>query len=152
MKRTRRGAATQSRKANQRGSALIEFALVAVQLCLVLFSLIEFSRMVLVSTTVAHAARTGVRYAIVHGGNRTGTGVDGPSGPSGYTEITSNVTKYASTGLLDTSRLTITVTYPDGNNDTGSRVSVTVVYPYDPFVVLPLHFNLGSTTQGIICY
>ncbi|HUQ92732.1 MAG TPA: TadE/TadG family type IV pilus assembly protein [Bryobacteraceae bacterium] len=140
------------RKAARRGSTLIEFALVAVQLCLVLFSIIEFSRMVLVSTTVAHAARTAVRYAIVHGGTRTGSGVDGPSGPDGYTEISSNAKAYARSGLLDTGRMTVTVNYPDGNNDVGSRVSVTVVYPYDPFVVLPLRFNLGSTTQGVICF
>jgi hypothetical protein len=27
-----------------------------------------------------------------------------------------------------------------------------VSYPYDPFVVLPLHVTLSSTTQGIITF
>lgn len=136
----------------QRGSSIVEFSLVIVQLCLVLFAIFEISRMVLVSTTVAHSARTAVRYAIVHGASRTGTGVDGPSGPGNTAEITANIVKYAKTGLLNTSRLSTTVAYPDGNNIPGSRVVVTVVYPYDPFTFLPLRFNLGSTTEGIICF
>ncbi|MEP6961517.1 MAG: TadE/TadG family type IV pilus assembly protein [Acidobacteriota bacterium] len=140
------------RRKSQRGSSLIEFSLVGVQLFLVLFAIIEFGRVVLVSTTIAHAARTAVRYAIVHGGTRTGSGVDGPSGPGSTTQIVANLNKYAKTGLLDTSRLTTTITYPDGNNSPGSRVMVTVVYPYDPFTLLPFHMRLGSTTEGVICF
>ena len=142
-----------TRRSNrQRGSALVEFSLVGVQLFLVLFAIIELGRMVLVSSTMAHAARTAVRYAIVHGGTRTGTGVDGPSGPGSTVQIVANINRYASTGLINTSRLNTTVSYPDGNNAPGSRVIVSIVYPYDPFSVLPLHVNLGSTTEGIICF
>ncbi len=143
---------TLTRSSAERGSSLVEFSLVIVQLCLVLFAIFEIARMVLVSTTVAHSARTAVRYAIVHGGTRTGSGVDGPSGPGNTAQVTSNIVKYAKTGLLNTTRLNTTVTYPDGNNTPGSRVVVTVIYPYDPFTFLPLRFNLGSTTEGIICY
>ncbi len=117
---------------------------------MVMFAVVEFGRMVLVSTTVANAARTGIRYAIVHGGTRTGTGADGPSGPGSVAEIQTNVRRYAGVGLLDTSRLVMDITYPDGNNNPGSRVQVTVRYPYNPFTVLPLRVNLGSTTQGVI--
>jgi len=141
-----------ARQARRRGSAIIEFSIVAVQLFLVLFAVLEFGRMVLVSTTVANSARAGARYAIVHGGTRTGTGVDGPSGPGSTAQISSNVTTYAGAGLLDTSRLTITIAYPDGNNQPGSRVTVSVVYPYDPFTALPLRVNLGTTTQGVISF
>jgi Flp pilus assembly protein TadG len=142
-----------SRRARfERGQSLVEFSLVAVQLCVVLFAIVEFGRMVLVATTVAHAARTGVRYAIVHGATRTGTGVDGPSGPGSTAEIEANVRRYAGTGLMITSRLVLTISYPDGNNNPGSRVRVRVVYPYDPFTLLPLNFNLGTTTEGVICF
>ena len=79
------------RKRLERGAGLIEFALVALQLMLVLLSLLEFGRMVLVSTSVANAARTGVRYAIVHGATRTGTGVDGPSSSGSTTNVEDNV-------------------------------------------------------------
>ncbi len=142
-----------SKAGSQRGSTLVEFALVAVQLCLVLFAVFEFGRMVLVTTTVANAARAAVRYAIVHGATRTGTGVDGPSSPADTSQISAHVITYASMGLVDTTRLNITITYPDATtNNPGSRVVVKVVYPYDPFTVLPLHVNLGTTAEGIIAF
>ncbi|HYV61739.1 MAG TPA: TadE/TadG family type IV pilus assembly protein, partial [Bryobacteraceae bacterium] len=60
----------------------MEFAVVAFLSLILLLSIVEISRMTLVYTTVANAARAGARYAIVHGGTRTGSGVDGPSGPA----------------------------------------------------------------------
>ena len=69
-----------NRHSRQRGSTIVEFALVVFLLLLLTFAGIEFDRMVLVYTTVAHATRTGVRYAIVHGSDRTGIG-DPASGP-----------------------------------------------------------------------
>lgn len=143
-----------------RGSALVEFAFVAFQLLLLIFAALEFCRMVLVYTNVANAARVAARYAITHGSKRTGSGVDGPSGPGNVTNICNVVTDYAKSGLLDTSKLPcaaspgtgIYVTYPNGTSDPGNPVTVTVVYPYDPFTVLPLGVRLGSTTQGVITF
>jgi hypothetical protein len=110
---------------------------------------------VLVYTTVANAARAAARYAIVHGGERTGSGIDGPSSSSSYSQIQTVAKNYASAGLLDTSRLTVTVTYPDTTNTAGSRVNVTVSYPYDPLVVYfnsMLSTTVGSTSQGVIAF
>jgi hypothetical protein len=56
---------------------------------------------------------------------------------------------------MDTNNLAITVEYPAGGasaNAPGSRVRVQVVYPYDPFFVLPLNVPLASRTEGIIVY
>jgi len=138
---------------SRRGSALVEFALVSFQLLLVIFAAFEFGRMILVYTTVANAARVGVRYAIVHGNTSTTTGVDGPSGPgSNPTNVLNVVNDYAGVGLLDLSKLTVTVSYPDASNAPGSRVTVTTAYAYDPWVILPLHVPLGTTTQGVITF
>ncbi|SRR5260221_164132 len=130
-------------------------SLCAFVLMIMAFATIEFGRMALVYTTVANSARAGARYAIVHGGKRTGTGVSGPSGTGNTTQVVNGVKNFASAGLLDITRLTVTVTYPDifPQNDPGKRVNVTAVYPYDPFTTfLPLRFNLGTTTQGIIVF
>jgi Flp pilus assembly protein TadG len=125
---------------------------------IVLLSVVEMGRLMLVYTTVANAARAGARYAIVHGGERTGTGADGPSGPGSpctCTEVQTLVKNFASAGLLDTTRLTVTVNYPTGRNTAGSAVSVTTSYTYDPLIP---YFNailaptVGSTSQGIITY
>ena len=140
-------------RAGRRGTAPIEFAIIAVLLFLVIFSVIEFCRMLLVYTAVANAASAGARYAIVHGGNRTGTGTNGPSGPTANpSEVLTVVRNYAGASLLDPARLSITVTYPDSDNSSGSRVRVIVSYPYDPFTwtALPLSVNLSSQSQGII--
>lgn len=141
-----------SNRSRRRGSSIVEFSLVAVEMMIVLLALIEFGRMVLVSTSVANSARAGIRYAIVHGATRTGSGVDGPSGPGAITNITANIKNYASAGLLSTSRLDININYLDGNNVPGSRIQVTVRYPYDPLTLLPLGVNLGSTATGVIAF
>ena len=140
-----------------RGGSLIEFALISFMFVILLAGVVEMGRMVLVYTTIANAARAGARYAIVHGKDRSGpgaTGVNGPSGPGTTTQVETVVKNFASAGLLNTSALTITVSYPNGNT-AGSPVSVTVAYTYDPFVNYfgtLLNRSLGSTSQGIITY
>src|SRR2546427_9884053 len=95
--------------ASRRGSSLVEFALVSFQLLLVIFAAFEFGRMIVVYTTVANAARIGVRYAIVHGSTSTATGVNGPSGPAANPQNVVNiVNSYAGVGLLDLSKFTVT--------------------------------------------
>jgi Flp pilus assembly protein TadG len=144
-----------------RGSAMVEFTLIGFMFIIVLLGVVEMGRMVLVYTTIANAARAGARYAIVHGGDRTGpgaTGVDaasGPGSPCTCSQIQTVVQNFASAGLVNTSLLTITVSYPDTTNIAGSRVSVTVSYPYDPLVK---YFNsllgdtLSSTSEGVITF
>ena len=55
----------------RRGSELVEFALVSFLLFSVIFAVFEFGRMVLVYNSIANAARVGVRFAEVHGSQRT---------------------------------------------------------------------------------
>jgi len=138
------------RKSAQRGAALIEFALVAFMLMMAIFAGFEFDRMVLVYTTLGNASRAGVRYAIVHGSDRTGTG-DPASGPGNTTNVVAKVKQFASMGTLNTNNLTVTVGYPV-NNKPGSLVTVSLSYPYNPFVVLPLNITITSSTQGIIVF
>lgn len=136
------------------GQSTVEFSIVAFLLCMLLFSVLDMGRMVLVYTTVANAARAGARYAIVHGGSRSGAGVDGPSGPaSNPAQVVTVVQNFASSGPLTGSLLTITIAYPNGSNAPGQPVNVTAVYPYDPLTTwLPFRVRLGSTTQGVIAF
>lgn len=136
------------------GQTLVEFSLVAFLCMILLLSIVEISRMALVYTTIANAARAGVRYSIVHGGMRTGSGVDGPSGPAqNPSQVLTVIKNFASAGLLTTSNLIITVDYPDASNAPGQRVSVTVIYPYDPLTTyFPLRVRLGSVSQGVITF
>lgn len=136
----------------QSGATLVEFALVCVQLVVVLLAMFEFGRMILVYTTVANAARIGARYAIVHGSKNTGTGTAGPSGYGNETEVINAVKTYTTGFALDPSKLTVTVTYQGNLNTPGSRVNVRVVYGYDPWTILPIGLNLGTTSEGVITF
>ena len=133
----------------------MRFSIVCFMLCILTLAVCEMGRMVMVYATVANAARVGARYAVVHGSSRSaGSGASNASGPSNNpAQVLSVVTNFASAGILTTSRLVITVTYPGSSNAPGQLVDVTVSYPYDPLTTfLPLRVNLGSTTQGVIAF
>jgi Flp pilus assembly protein TadG len=141
----------------EQGDAMVEFSIVAVLFMILLLSVVEMSRMVLVYTTMANAARAGARYAIVHGGDRTGTvgTYYGPSTPGNTTEVQTVAKNFASAGLVKVSNLTVNVTYPDGNNAAGSRVDVSVSYVYDPllgYFSSILNKTLSSTSEGVITF
>ena len=149
------GAAGADISARRRGQGLFEFAVIAVLTVITLLFIVEVGRIVLVSTTVANAARAGVRYAIVHGSSRAlGSTVNSASGPaSNPAQVVTVVTNFASAGPLTTSLLVINVTYPGASNAPGQSVNITVVYPYDPLTnYFSKTLRLGSAAQGIIVY
>jgi Flp pilus assembly protein TadG len=145
---------SRSKHIHDRGQTLLEFSIVALLSVILLLSIVEISRMALVYTTIANAARAGARYSIVHGGTRTGSGVDGPSGPApNPTQVVTVIRNFASAGLLTTANLIVTVNYPGASNAPGQLVSVTVIYPYDPLTTyFPLRVRLGSMSQGVIAF
>lgn len=146
-----------SRKAARRGGAVVEFAIVLMLLLTIILAGIEFDRLVLAYTTVANAARVGARYAIVHGGSRTGVG-DPASGATDASKVIEVVKTFASAGTLDPEKVDVDVSYPastsvaDPGNQPGKAVVVTVTYPYDPLTFLPFSLDLTSTTRGVIVF
>src|SRR5579871_2391399 len=136
-------AAFRTHHRRRKGTALVEFALVGFLLVLVLLASIEFSRMLLVYTAVANAARAGCRYAITHGTDN----------PTTVTAIQTVVSNFAGTAPINATKLTTTVSpnpYSGAGTAPGSTVYVQVVYAYDPFTILPLHVNLGSISYGVV--
>jgi Flp pilus assembly protein TadG len=139
----------------EEGSSLVEFSLVSFLFVMLLLSVVEMGRMVLVYNTMANCSRAGARYAIVHGGDRSGSGVDGPSGPGNTTQVETVVKNYAKAGLVNPTNLAVTVAYPNGSSKAGSPVTVTVQYPYNPIVgyfSVSLSKTLASTSEGIITF
>jgi Flp pilus assembly protein TadG len=137
------------------GQSLVEFSLVALLTVIMLLFVVEMGRMLLVYTTVANAARAGLRYAIVHGSTRaTGTTLDSASGPGNNpAQVVTVVQNFASAGLLTTGLLVINVNYPNASNAPGQHVSISVVYPYNPLTTyFSKTLRLGSATQGIIIF
>lgn len=142
------------------GSSLVEFAFVALVLVATLMGVVEMGRMILVYTTMANAARAGARYAMVHGGDRTGSGTDGPSSATSYSEVQTVAQNFASAGLLNGSNVTVAVTYPKHTalvpgNFPGDTVDVTVSYTYDPLIGYfssILNKTVSSTSEAVITY
>jgi Flp pilus assembly protein TadG len=92
------------------GQALVEFALVAMVFFMIVFGIIDFSRLFQAWATVQHAAREGARYGV------TGQVQCDPY-TDNRTECIKYVAKQATTGLSGApDNVTVTVTsweYPD---------------------------------------
>ena len=61
-----------SKPVGEKGQGLVEFALVALFLLLVMFAIIDFARVFFGYATMANGVREGARYAIVHPDDQQG--------------------------------------------------------------------------------
>jgi Flp pilus assembly protein TadG len=103
---------------NENGQTLVEFALVAPLLLLILFGIVQFGIAFRDSVTLSDAVRVGARKAAV---SRTA------SDPKAAVEL--SVKKAAAD--LDTSAVTVTVDASGGSWQPGSDVTVSATYPYE---------------------
>lgn len=140
---------------DNRGQNLLEFAACVILTLAMLFAVVEFGRMMLVYTTIANAARVGVRYAMVNGSDTSTT----------TTDITALVNDYLSAAPIVTGagsgHATVSISYPgytalacaSGAKDPGCPVLVTVSYAYQPMLTY-FRFNvtLSSQSQGVITF
>jgi Flp pilus assembly protein TadG len=141
---------------SSRGQSLLEFAFVSLSLVMLLFGVIEMCRLVLVYTTIANAARVGVRYATVHGSNDSAS----------VSSIQSVVNGYLSAATVYTANATVNVCYDTSPSTSdsctsssgspgvpGTGVTVKVSYPYNPITsYFPIHVTLSSTSEGVITF
>jgi Flp pilus assembly protein TadG len=113
-------------RGGQAGQALVEFSLAFLVFMIVVIGIIDVARAVWNYNTLSNAVREGTRYGIVHGSASTA-----PAGPTANNAaLEAHVEDFA--GGLDLSELTVSSTWPDGNNDAGSRVRVTGSYDFQP--------------------
>jgi Flp pilus assembly protein TadG len=134
------------------GQTLVEFGMAAVVIVMLILSVVEFGRLVLVYTTVNNAARIGVRFAMVHGS-------DNPVATSAVQTVVNN---YLSAAAIDTATATVTVSYPGyptlacataAPTRPGCPVKVVVSYPYQTMVTyFPISVNLASQSEGVITF
>jgi Flp pilus assembly protein TadG len=135
----------------ERGTALVEFALVSSALVLLMFSIIDFARAVYTEHLIDYGARLGIRYAIVNGVASCAGGTPDPL---------QSYVRGLSPGI-NASQLTVTTTCPGGNtgcsstsspfNGTGCLVSVHVSYTYHFLVPTPVtSIPMSSTSQMVI--
>ena len=111
----------------EKGAALVEYALIAPLLFLLLFGIIEFSILVFSYNTIANAAREGARYGIIHPGDAGGI----ESAARGLT-----------TGL-DQAALQVSSTA------SGKTIRVEIVYPVDLITGLIVEAVGGDPTVDL---
>jgi Flp pilus assembly protein TadG len=132
---------TGTKKAPERGNAILESALVFNLFIVIVLAVIEFGFAVYAFNFVSYAAREGTRYASVRGAN------------SGHPAQASDVSSYVAGEAiaLNSSKLTVTTTWSPDNNP-GSIVKVTVSYTYVPLLslIVPNSFKITSTSQMVI--
>ena len=103
------------------GVAAVEFAFALPVLVALTLGVFDGGRAMLTFNTLEKLAKEGARFASLRGSEYT-TPVDQPAVETYLTDRATGV---------DASKLVVTVTWPDGDNDPGSRVTVQVDYPFD---------------------
>jgi Flp pilus assembly protein TadG len=141
---------TRRKRGPQRGAVMVEFALSILFTVLLIFMVFEMVSLVYTYAVLSDAAKEGVRYAIVRGSDVAAAEQCSPTSTTG---LINAVTDYAKMSLHDVSAITVTPTYPDGDNAATDRVKVTVSYTYVPYISLPFTApTITTTAEGRITY
>jgi Flp pilus assembly protein TadG len=134
-------AISQRRPHRQKGSAMVEYALVFPVFFMLVYAFIQFSIMLFTFNNATYASRIAVRYAVVHGSTAT------------YTCTSTDISNII-TPLLwgaPAGGTTITTAWSP-NNTPGSTISIGVAVQFTP--KLPFFpsklFKLGATAHGTI--
>jgi Flp pilus assembly protein TadG len=129
-----------------RGSALVEYALVFILLMTMLLGVAEFGRALYAYHFVSSAAREGARYAMVRGCTPTTTSCPTAADATSVQDFVKNVPLG-----IDASKLSVATTWTP-NHKAGSTVSVTTTYTFN--FVFPWVSNatltMTSTSKMVI--
>ncbi|MEP6539913.1 MAG: TadE/TadG family type IV pilus assembly protein [Bryobacteraceae bacterium] len=126
---------------NQKGQAVVEFALVSLLFFFLLFAIIDFGRIVSSYNVLAAATREASRYAMVHGAQ---------SGSRATSADLQTQARNWSIGL-DPSAVTVTSTWTPAGAPPGGVVLVQAQYPITPLVGLfGGTITLRSSSQIVI--
>ena len=140
MMRIRSARAVRRREGDgRRGATLVEFSLSFMIFVVMLVGLVEASRLIWAYTTLAHAARRGARFVMVHNGRN----------PATAEEVEAVVKKF--TIGLDNNNVTVTPAYEDAGMSGGTTASVAVSDPFQffasPLVFAPRGIALTATSK-----
>ena len=153
---------------SRRGQNLVEFAVSALLVVMLMLTVFEVIRMLWVYTTVSNAARMGARYATVHGADNAAASSSATNcgGTMTSGSVMAAVCAYIQTAPINASNATFTISYSGyfpgsttvscGSTSTnaGCPFTINVSYTYDPWIGyfgFPA-LTVSSQSQGIITY
>jgi Flp pilus assembly protein TadG len=131
----------------ERGSSLIEFALIFMIFITMLLGIADFSRALYAYHFVSSQAREAARYAIVRGCSTVSGNCPTPATATDIENFVKNVPRG-----LDSTRVTVPVVTWTPNRNPGSTVTVKVDYAFNfvfPFVSNST-LNMTSTSKMVI--
>ncbi|NUQ64572.1 MAG: pilus assembly protein [Pirellulales bacterium] len=115
----------------RRGTATVEFAVVAPLFFLLVLGMVEFGRMVMVQQIITNGSREGARIAVLDGTTTT--------------EVMTAVENYLDSAAVSGATVTINPN-PPNTAGFGEPVTVTVAVPFDQVSWLPSPMFLSGTT------
>jgi Flp pilus assembly protein TadG len=164
VKAATRAFAIPRRRQVRRGATAVEFAIIALTFLYLILGIIDMGIAVMQYNSVAEAARTGARQAIVHGNTAQGDSLYPRKtttwGPTSVTttgndgsEISNAIRPYF--GGMDATKVTITLTWPNSTNSQDDPVTCKVSTTYMPMTTAifgKLTINLSSSSTMRIAY
>jgi Flp pilus assembly protein TadG len=127
---------------------MVEAALIVTVFLALVTGTIDLAVGVFRQHVLTHAARQGVRQAIVHGELAPSSWKGGKWGPTTYGPVAANDSNPKAQAIapylagMDPANVQVTMTWPDGNNEVESRVTVTLTTTWTPV----MGFVFGSRT------
>jgi Flp pilus assembly protein TadG len=115
----------------RRGAAVVEFAIVAPVLLLLVFGMIEYGRLVMVQQVITNATREGARKAVLDGATTT--------------NVTTVVTDFLTASRINGAVVTVTPS-PPSSAAFGDPVTVSVQVPFSQVSWLPTPMFLKTTS------
>jgi Flp pilus assembly protein TadG len=115
----------------RRGAAIAEFAVVVPVLILLIFGMLEFSRLMMVEQVLVNAAREGARKASLPGTTTS--------------DVTTVVNDYLTNSGISGANAPTVSPAPDSAN-AGDAITVTVSVPFNNVSWLPVPMFLGGKT------
>jgi Flp pilus assembly protein TadG len=144
-----------NRRANQRGTAMFEYAIVVLISLMMLFGIVDFGRALYAYHFISNAAREGTRFASVRGNTCTFFASDCPATRGQIRAFVKNVPQG-----IDAAALTVTPNFTNPNglpvcgssqNYPGCGVQVRVDYNFRfIFPLMPVPIAMSSTSEMII--
>src|SRR6266481_10109392 len=133
--------ADRGRERAQHGQSLTELPIALVLFLVLAFGIVDAGRLIYAYNVVSSSAREGVRWAAVRGG------------ASGHAASKADIQSFVQSKTVGVP-VTVDVSWlPDGNNQPGSTVLVTVTSAFAPIAPLPLvpkTINLTSKSRMVI--
>ncbi len=142
------------------GVAVVEMAFVGPVALFLILGIVDLGIAVWSYNNISEAAREGGRYAQVHGSKYAGWYAGSPSPPvgtppaSGPTANNPNVEKVVrGNAFVNQNNLTVLSSWPNGDNNPNSPVTIDATYSYSPLLFLKLGtLTLHTRTTMIINY